>query len=78
MEYQWEYSSGTYFDSVLLGVQFYITGNILMVFITIHLLGSSIAYHWEYSSGTNFHSILMGTNGKSLGKFKYYFFSIYT
>ena len=39
MEYQWEYSSGTYFDSVLKGVQFHITGNILMVLITIHLLG---------------------------------------
>ena len=39
MEYQWEYSSGSYFDSVLMGVQFHNTRNILMVLITIHLLG---------------------------------------
>ena len=39
MEYHWEYFSGTYFDSVLMEVQFHITGNILMVLITIHLLG---------------------------------------
>ena len=39
MEYHWEYFSGTYFDSVLMGVQFHITGNILMVLITIHLSG---------------------------------------
>ena len=39
MEYHWEYLSGTYFDSVLMGVQFHITGNILMVLIAIHLLG---------------------------------------
>ena len=38
MEYHWEYFSGTYFDSVLMGVQFHITGNILMVLTTIHLL----------------------------------------
>ena len=35
----WEYLSGTYFDSVLMGDQFHITGYILMVLITIHLLG---------------------------------------
>ena len=40
MEYHWEYFSGTYFDLVLMGVQFHITGNILMVLITIHLLGA--------------------------------------
>ena len=34
MEYHWEYLSGTFFDSVQMGVQFHITGNIL-----IHLLG---------------------------------------
>ena len=39
MEYHWEYFSGTYFDSVLMGVQFHITGNIIMVFIIIYLLG---------------------------------------
>ena len=39
MEYHWGYFSGTYFDSVLTRVQFHITGNILMVLITIHLLG---------------------------------------
>ena len=39
MECHWEYFSGTYFYSVLMGVQFHTTGNILMVLITIHLLG---------------------------------------
>ena len=39
MEYHWEHFSGTYFDSVLIGVQFRITMNILMVLITINLLG---------------------------------------
>ena len=39
MEYYWEYFSGNYFDSVLMGVQFHVSGNILMVLITIHLLG---------------------------------------
>ena len=39
MKYHWEYFSGTYFDSVLMEIQLHITGNILMVLITIHLLG---------------------------------------
>ena len=39
MKYHWEYLSGIYFDSVLMAFQFHITGNILMVLITIHLLG---------------------------------------
>ena len=38
MEYHWKYFSGTYFDSALIGVQFHVTGNILMVLITINLL----------------------------------------
>ena len=59
MEYDWKYFSGTYFDSVLIGVQFYITGNIVMVLITIRLgvqwhitkntsvVLISIRYKWE-------------------------------
>ena len=39
MECHWQYFSGTYFDSVLMEVQFYTTGNILMVIVTIHRLG---------------------------------------
>ena len=35
----WEYFNGTYFDSVLMIIQFHITGNILMELIKIHLLG---------------------------------------
>ena len=75
MEYHWECFSSTYSDSVLIGVQFHTTGNILMVLITIHPLAElNGIYHWEHSSGTNFHSILMGANAKPLGKFKWYFF----
>ena len=37
MEYHWEYFKGTYFDSVLMEVQFHITGNILIVLITINI-----------------------------------------
>ena len=73
MEYHRESFSGTYFDSVLMGVQFHIIGNILMVFVTIHLLGEfNGIYHRKHFSGTNFYSILMGANGKPLDKFKWY------
>ena len=75
MEYYWEYFSATYFDSVLMGVRFNSTGNILIVLITIHILGefNGISLRTD-SSNTNFHSILMRAHGKPLGKFKWYFF----
>ena len=46
MEYHWEYFSGTYFISVLIGVRFHITGNILMVYLLPFILkGSSMVNH---------------------------------
>ena len=37
MEYQWEYSSGTYFHLSLMEVHLYMIGSIWMVIISIHL-----------------------------------------
>ena len=37
MEYQWEYSSGTYFHLSLMKVHLYMIANIRMVIISIHL-----------------------------------------